>query len=861
MSSPADKPGLTLASLAAMVLGLLVTSIFVQYFEVVVMIAFPAEYTLALPAIWAFLGIAGFCSIGYLSTRVRWLSKAEMLCVLFVMLMAAPLMTQAFWHRIVSVVGTNPRQGDLDKLAAMNDGLWPHGPDVLVDRLASGAAGSEFAGPGALTWEDFNLGAGRTARGAAIKNTDAGESYIRMKLPIIAEGESGGVTPGSPCLVNVLFRATNLSPDSAVFLRIGGEGAAAVTEIARSSEGPKKTFQDPEGFRRFGAYNVKFPVDARQFCWVDVGLSGAGRLEIAGANLMDVSTLEGVFRGRREVTRAQWESMPEYERVGLIVRPESMWSWEGVKYVAAGYIPWRDWWRPLFVWSCFVLLVLGACLCVNLIFRKQWIDHERNLLPVAQIPAALAGVQLNSDAADERPWYRSPMAWAGFAIGMIWLLMRAWQFYDPRVPNLTVRIDFKDWLTHPNWGTTWANVHLTAHPCLIALCGFMELSMLISLVIGFFAYRSQGAVGAQMGWNSIPNYPFEPQQQLASFLAYACGILWIARRHLVRVGRAVIFGPEPADADEPVSYRWSVGILILCMIGGVAWAWWLGMSVQGFVVFFGLLIAIGLVASKVRAEFGTPWGYLAPSNFAMLLLLLGGVSVFGPEAVLFCYIASFMLSPTVFYLIPGAQLEFLELGRRAGVRNWHLPAVCVLAVIGGMFFGGWTFLSNSYAMGGETFRYSWAYDAKAWYFFTYNQEMARATAEMTAQTTAQAATHTGADASWFTPERWAYLYSSTVTFVLVGLRQFWRGFWVHPAGFVLGMTGMAAYTWGSALAAWVIRGSVVYFGGAVAVRRHLTPFLIGLFVGGALAELLIGVDAAFRRAAGNESAFGSIFPP
>ena len=854
MASTADKPGLTLASFAAMVLGLLVTSILVQFFDVVVMTAVPAEYTLALPAIWAFLGISAICGAGWLTTKVRWLSKQELLCVLFVMLMAAPLMTQAFWHRVVAVTATSPRLGDLDKLASTNDRLWPHGPDVLAGRIAAGADTAEFRGPGTVTWETFDLGAKRSANGPAVTNAEgAGESVVRLKLPVVAEGEAGGVTPGSPCLISVLFRATSLAPDSVAFVRIGGQGVDNVTDVARSSEGPKITFQDPTGFRRMGAYNIRFPVASRETCWVDIGLVGKGRLEIAGASLMDVSTLEGVFRGRREVTRAVWETLSEGERVGLLVRPDNMWSWEGLKYFASGYVPWRDWWRPLTVWGLFILLVLGACLCVNLIFRRQWIDNERNLLPVAQIPAAMAGVSLGGDPA-EWPWYRSKLAWIGFVVGMAWLLGRAWHTYNPAVPDLTVNIKLKDWFTHPGWGGFGEHAYFTAHPCLIALCGFMELSMLISLVIGFFAYRAQSIVGAQTGWSSIPNYPFEAQQQLASFLAYAVGVLWIARRHLVRVGRAVIFGPSPSDGEEPVSYRWSVGVLLLCMLGGLAWAWWLGMSVVGFAAFFGLLIAVGLVSSKIRAEFGTPWGYFAPSNFAMLLLLLGGVQAFGPDAVLFCYIASFMLSPTVFYLIPGAQLEFLELGRRAGVRAWHVPAVCVLAVVGGMIFGGWAFLSNSYALGGETFRYTWAYDAKPWYFFTYNQEMARATTAMTAPV---ADTST----SWFTPERWAYIYSSTVTIVLVGLRQLWQGFALHPAGFVLGMTGMAAYTWGSALTAWVIRGSVVYFGGAVAVRRSLTPFLIGLFIGGALAELLIGVDAAFRRAAGSETVFGSIFPP
>ena len=51
-------PGLTPASLLASLFALLLTGMLVQYAEIVVGIAFPAEHTLAVPAIWAFLVVA-----------------------------------------------------------------------------------------------------------------------------------------------------------------------------------------------------------------------------------------------------------------------------------------------------------------------------------------------------------------------------------------------------------------------------------------------------------------------------------------------------------------------------------------------------------------------------------------------------------------------------------------------------------------------------------------------------------------------------------------------------------------------------------------------------------------------------------
>jgi len=256
---------------------------------------------------------------------------------------------------------------------------------------------------------------------------------------------------------------------------------------------------------------------------------------------------------------------------------------------------------------------------------------------------------------------------------------------------------------------------------------------------------------------------------------------------------------------------------------------------------------------------------MAPGNFALVLTLLGGVSLFGGEAMIFCYIASFFLAPTVFFLIPGAQLELIELGRKWQVRKSHIVMTVVLAILGGMLVGGWGFLSNTYALGGETLRYNWAFDSKPWYFFSYNSQMNAATNDWLATQNAAGAVApdapaaTGIDPVWY-----AYGFAAGGTVIISLLRQAFAGFWFHPIGWVLGTTANTGaildYIWGSALIAWVIRGSVLWLGGGQTVRKKLQPFFIGVFLGAVIAELVIGVHGIYLRSINVQNIFPVLQP-
>ena len=848
----ATAPGLTAVSLTACLFGLLAMGMLIQFSDITVGITFASEHTLALPAVWVLAALLAVNAVFVALWRWRVLSRAELLCVLFCMLLAAPLMSQGFWHRVVSVLATNPRAADFEKLDAMNDRLWPHGRNLLGEALARSNATLRTSGD--CRWETVEYDAGRQAVLPVLVNTNVGAtSWMRVRVRAGTDDRTSAV-PGAPFIISVLTRATDLGPASRYYARVYADDGKAFTAFFSTDAPAKPTFLHRTGFRRAGAYGVKFPACAQGAYTVEFGLSGNGRVAWCDPKLYSVSALESLFKGKQQLSEREYQATPLEQRTDLIAKPDQMWSRRGAAYWLAGYIPVRDWAAPVAIWTLFVLLIVGATFATNVIMRRQWLDSERCQLPMARIPVALID---DADAPGRLfpAIWTNRLMWIGFAVSLAWLLLKAWHFYDPRVPDLAVSVMLQDYFRDPSWGQMWTKWRFEVEGVILALCMFMELNVLLSIVVGFVAYRALFWIGEMTGMTVDPGYPYPDAQGIGAYLGYALILVVLSRAYLLRTLRAAVLGDRVLGADgggEALSYRGAYILLVAALGGSVAWAWWLGIAPGSMALFVTFLATIGFVSARLRAECGTPWGYFTPFNMALFLGLLGGVWRFGSEAMIFAYIVSFMVAPTVFFLIPGAQMELLGLGRRWNVTPRHLAYCAALGVLGGMVIGGWVFLSNAYALGGNASRYQWAFDSKSWYFSAYNQDLSVANSRLFGL---HGAATGGAQPAWI-----ACGAAAAVAAGLALLRQFFAGFWFHPIGFILGSTSFMGYVWGNALTAWVVRLTVVRLGGAATVREKLQPFFVGVFLGTCTGYLLILIHGAWLQAHGFSSLYSILTP-
>lgn len=837
------QAGITLRSLCATIMVLIFAGIYTQLAEVTLSLGdAPAEQVLPVVAFAPFFLILLAGALLYSLFKVRILTRAEMLCVVFSTLMAVPLMTQGMWHRLIGLVADAPRTGSFYYMDAVNDSIWPHGKNILRGKLTRDAVQTS----GNVVWEDIEYEEGKSALLPVLENKKAGEvSYLEWKMSL-----KEGIQPTEAHLASVLLRGTDMGAGAVLRCQAFEDGSDQPVDMFSASTPDdfyKKTVLHKMGFVRLGIYAAKFSNSTKQSLTLRFVLDGAGKVALADPKFFSVDALESVYTGRQLITKSEWDSLPESQRSGsLVVRPESLLSLEGVKFFFSGYIPFRAWLKPILFFGSFIFLLVGGFLAINIVMRKQWIENERYLLPNTHIPAALFGFN-NEDENKSflTDIWSNKIMWAGVVFALISGGLYGWSFYNPSIPNWHVNIALSPFFIDPSWGQTW-NTTFAVSLLLVSVAIFFDLNILLSLVVGYWIYRSEFFIGKWFDIGSDPNYPWRQSQQLGGYVGYFLVVLFFARKYLTQI-LCSLFRRGNKDELDIMSTRSAV-LLFLAMFGGsLLWAHVAEVSMLPIVVYFATLLMIGFVAAKLRSECGLFSGYFTPENAMLLLALCGGMASFGISGLMVALLFSGFLCVSVFLFIPGAQMELIQLARNARVNPRHVIYSCLLGLFGGLIVGGWVFLSNAYSLGGDNIPYGWAFK-QTFYFSSFKIQLAAATNAMNSGAVSGGIGYDGIVAG----------IAALATIAVAALRQIFSGFWFHPIGLMTGSCYALHLYWGSVLVALVIRFVVLRIGGAMAVRNWLKPFFIGCFTGSVLVALFFHALALYLKSTG-ATAYG-VFP-
>lgn len=829
---PSYVSGLTLRAVFASVLCMLLAGIYTQYSVVLLSESYLiAEAAIPVPAMIVLVFLVLLVGGLMAAFKFRLLTRQEMVCVAFTMMMAVPMMTQGFWHRFLGITAAPLRTSGFDYIDAYSDNLWPHGPNLVeADFKALLGSGTEADRPagiamgGTVEWQSLDDGRGETSRLPVIVNTQESDNgYLSFSIPV-DRSKRFTAEPGNPHLVTILARGENFDPSSEIYCEVFTDDRLSPNTLFTESTANRKTYLHKTGFVRIGAYGKILAQECASNVVVRFGLKGRGTLALTDPKVMSVAALEGAFQGRRQITESEYQALPPEQRpAGAVIKPNNLFSLKGLTYLFKGYIPLREWLRPALLWSSYVLLLCGSFFAVNVIMRRKWADNERYPLPNARLPLGIIGADDDDFSAPLGSVWRSRYMWTGFFVALVIGGLKGWHAYNPRIPDLAMQFFLGDYVTDPMWGGMF-NVSFVLSLFIVSIAVFFELNVLLSLVIGYWFCRLIYMVGYVTDIQVNAGFPWRDQQTIGAYIGYFLIVLLLSRRYLVNVFREAIQGTPRREGDV-LSSRYAVLMLLFCHLGILLWARSTGASMPSMLLMFGFLVMIGFVSGKIRAECGTPFGYFTPYNSMLFVTLCGGMSVFGPQGLLVSLILSGFLTVTVFYLIPGMQFEMIQIGKRLRLRPRDIAGTCLLGVLGGLFIGGWVFLSNAYSVGGDNVRFQWAFNGLDWFMNHYRMALNEATASWmrTEGGTTVAAPFWG---------RGMMLFGGGMAMILAVLRQFFSGFWFHPIGFLLGATNLdAGANWGSLLVAWIIRASVLKIGGAQAVVRKLQPFFIGVFIG------------------------------
>lgn len=266
-------------------------------------------------------------------------------------------------------------------------------------------------------------------------------------------------------------------------------------------------------------------------------------------------------------------------------------------------ISWGPWIIPMFWWLNMLAALFLTTTCITVIFRKQWIEHERLTFPLVRIPMEL--IEKTGRGAGMPDFMRGRPFWLGFGVTLAVLLWNCISYFNV-LPPIPVGTNFRSQLILDP-----AFPPITMQLNIFAMCFafFAELNVLFSiwvfylfavLEIGFLNQlglsASGGAGGASWAVKS---------QHFGGFWLFVLWGFWIARHHLKNVFLNA-FGRHSGldDSDELFSYRAAVIGLIAGLVYTGFWLSTTGMTfgVVGLFLLITLLLYIGV--ARIVAETG-----------------------------------------------------------------------------------------------------------------------------------------------------------------------------------------------------------------------------------------------------------------
>jgi hypothetical protein len=463
----------------------------------------------------------------------------------------------------------------------------------------------------------------------------------------------------------------------------------------------------------------------------------------------------------------------------------------------------QPWLGPLAWWSAFVLVMVMMMLCLNVIFRRAWTEHEKLSFPIIQLPLAL------TDGGHATEFFRSRLMWGGFAIAAgIGALNGMYLFY-PTLPFIKMRYGEAhfDFVTWP-W-IAGGNLPLSFYPFAIGLAYFLPLDLSFSCWFFYLFRKFEHVGGAMVGFDRLRDFPYIDAQASGAWLGLTAGILWVGRGWLAQVFTTALGHGPLDDKYEPLRYRTALlGLIVGALF--LVWFWqYAGMSVWVIIMFFALYFFLALAIARVRAELGAPHE-IFHVNPAQIMVTAAGTSALGPRN-LTGIVQTYWLNRCYRNHPMPNQLEGFKIAEVAAMDARRLLWVMLGATAFAMLATYWAHLHESYRSGAE------AKDAgfKWW-------------------AGGEAYQHLQSWIEFGEPGQAGNRVALAAGFVFVALLRFLRSRYLwwpfHPAGYALGVSFAMDYFWFAFFISWLAKLILIRYGG-MRMHRAAIPFFLGLILG------------------------------
>ncbi len=493
-----------------------------------------------------------------------------------------------------------------------------------------------------------------------------------------------------------------------------------------------------------------------------------------------------------------------------------------------GAIQWQPWLVPLAAWGVFFLALWITMMALIVILRRQWSEKEKLTYPLLYLPIEVTegveGTRLVTD------FFRNPMMWVGFAVSFFYNVTNILNAYNPSLKCLGKYYDIGGLFTERPWSAI-RPFSLHYRPEMIGFGYLVSTEVALSVWVFYLMLRGEAVLAAALGYD-ISGFPFVQEQGIGAYLALCIVLLWVARGHLAEVFRKAFSGdPSVSDDDEPMSYRTAVfaglaGILVI-----TAWVSYAGMAIWVALLYFSLILAVGIVYARIRAEVGVPLIWMFPyyQHYKMIKYTLGSRPLYVNHnwSTLTIFSTLVFLSRGYFPSLMGYQAEGFRLARETNIKPRHMSWLLILALIVGFYVAIWLHLRAyyMYGAGGLTGLQGWG----AGLAIQQYKELA-----------GYASAHSSPDGWRIGATGGGFAFAGLLTI----LRMVFLRFPLHPLAFGMA-TSYGSLIWGTFFIVWLVK-SIVFKLGGMATYRRLIPGFLGLALGHYFtAGILYGLAGTF----------------
>jgi hypothetical protein len=507
--------------------------------------------------------------------------------------------------------------------------------------------------------------------------------------------------------------------------------------------------------------------------------------------------------------------------------------YEGLPHDAA--FPWFEWGTPLLWWGGLFLAITLANLYIVVIFRRQWMEHERLPYPLATGLLELTG------EGDQLGTLTALFANRRFQIGFlivflpfIWEIASWFTILIPPIAPTTDRV--------LSFARGFPNFMYKLNPVTVAFGYFTESTVLFSIWF-FYALSVLQAgtltrLGFEMGspdlWCAF--HPALGWQSFGSLIVLVLSGIWVGRDHLRAVCRKAFKGdPSVDDSEEIVTYRGAVLGLIGCSLYCFFFFWHAGMALFPLLAFWFATAVLYLGLARIIVETGlifmrTP---ITAQAFTWHIFGLPGLGPVGATALGLSY--SFFADGKTFGITTIAHIPRLGMGIQRARRRLVSPTIGLAFICGTLAVWVYTLYEGNYGVGSYNFgsvSFNGSGDGAAGIW---------AVAAGRVQTSEFVT-------DW---KRIGWMgFGILFTLLLTALRHRFPGFKLHPLGFAISASGVMMQSFVSLFAVWLAKVLIFRLGGLGAYRRNI-PLFMGFLMGYLAAmALIIVVDFIWFKGQG-----------